>query len=68
MNFTTAIQNNDVLILRDEVNALLRISDTTRQRLEKSDPSFPTKIKVSKRRVAFWKSDVLAYAKTGAFA
>lgn len=50
-----------VLLSRDEVNALLGISDTTRQRIEKSDANFPQKIKVSLRRVAYRRADVMRY-------
>lgn len=61
ISIQSTIPVNTVLVTREEVNAMLGISDTTRQRLEKADKAFPAKIKVSARRVAFRKVDVLAY-------
>lgn len=52
---------NDVLLTRDQLCALLNISDTTRQRLEKTDPTFPRKLHVSVRKVGYLRSDVQAY-------
>ncbi len=45
------------ILTRDQLCAMLGISDTSRQRLEKSDPTFPAKIKISVRRVCYLKSD-----------
>lgn len=52
---------DNVLITRGQLCALLRISDTTRQRLEKSDPTFPVKINVSARRVGYLRADAHAW-------
>lgn len=53
---------SDMTILsRDQLCAMLRISDTSRQRLEKSDPTFPAKIKIGVRRVCYLKSDADAW-------
>ncbi|RUU11060.1 AlpA family phage regulatory protein [Mesorhizobium sp. USDA-HM6] len=49
------------VITRDQLCALLNISDTTRQRLEKTDPAFPPKLHVSVRKVGYLRSDVQAY-------
>jgi predicted DNA-binding transcriptional regulator AlpA len=49
------------LITRDQLCAILNISDTTRQRLEKADPHFPPKIKVSIRRVGYLRADAQAW-------
>jgi len=50
-----------VLLTRDQLCALLNISDTTRQRLEKTDPAFPRKLHVSARKVGYLRSDVQSY-------
>lgn len=48
-----------VLLSRDQLCALLQISDTSRQRLEKVDPTFPPKLQISQRRVAYSRADAL---------
>lgn len=53
--------SDQLLLSRDQLCELLRISDTTRQRLERSDPTFPPKIKVGLRRVGYLRSDALAW-------
>lgn len=50
-----------ILLTRDQLCATLFISDTTRQRLEKSDPAFPKKIKIGRRKVGYLRSDVFDY-------
>lgn len=50
-----------ILLTRDQLCALLNISDTTRQRLEKTDPAFPRKLHVSVRKVGYLRADVLEY-------
>lgn len=50
-----------VLLTRDQLCALLNISDTTRQRLEKTDPAFPRKLHVSVRKVGYLRADVVEY-------
>ena len=52
---------DNTILTRDDLCAFLKISDTTRQRLEKSDPSFPVKINVSARRVGYLRSDAHAW-------
>ncbi|WP_198032658.1 AlpA family phage regulatory protein [Mesorhizobium sp. WSM2561] len=49
------------ILTRDQLCAKLLISDTTRQRLEKTDPTFPRKLHVSPRKVGYLLSDVQAY-------
>ncbi|TPK17739.1 AlpA family phage regulatory protein [Mesorhizobium sp. B2-5-7] len=49
------------ILTRDQLCAKLLISDTTRQRLEKTDPTFPRKLHVSVRKVGYLVSDVQAY-------
>lgn len=53
--------SDTTLITRDDLCALLKISDTTRQRLEKSDAHFPPKIHVSARRVGYMRADAIAW-------
>ncbi|MET3793328.1 helix-turn-helix transcriptional regulator [Aquamicrobium terrae] len=53
--------SDNTLITRDQLCQLLNISDTTRQRLEKSDPTFPPKIHVSMRRVGYLRADAHAW-------
>lgn len=55
------MSDNITLLSRDQLCEMLRISDTSRQRLEKSDPHFPPKIKVGVRRVAYLHSDAVAW-------
>lgn len=55
LNHSTPI----VLLSRDQLCALLQISDTSRQRLEKTDPTFPPKLQISQRRVAYSRADAL---------
>ena len=50
-----------VLLTRDQLCAFLNISDTTRQRLEKTDLAFPRKLHVSVRKVGYLRADVLEY-------
>jgi len=49
------------LFTRDQLCVFLNISDTTRQRLEKADPQFPPKLKISMRRVAYMRADAQAW-------
>lgn len=53
--------SDTVLISRDQLCAMLKISDTTRQRLEKNDPHFPPKMKIGSRRVGYLRSDAHAW-------
>lgn len=53
-----SMQSDDTIITRDQLCRMLNISDTSRQRLEKSDPHFPPKIHVSLRRVGYRLGDV----------
>ncbi|MBB6012667.1 prophage regulatory protein [Aquamicrobium lusatiense] len=55
------MSDHTTLITRDQLCALLNISDTTRQRLEKADPTFPLKIHVSLRRVGYLRADAHAW-------
>lgn len=49
------------VLTRDQLCAMLKISDTSRQRLERIDPTFPRKLHVSARKVGYLLSDVHAY-------
>ncbi len=53
--------SDQTFITRDQLCALLNISDTTRQRLERSDPHFPPKIYVSMRRVGYLRADAYTW-------
>ncbi|WP_373310579.1 helix-turn-helix transcriptional regulator [Seohaeicola zhoushanensis] len=53
--------SDKVLLSIGELNAVLGISDTTRLRLERTNPDFPKKVRVSPRRVAYRRSDVMRY-------
>ncbi|MER9258997.1 hypothetical protein [Mesorhizobium sp. M0619] len=55
------MQDALVLLTRDQLCALLHISDTSRQRLEKADPAFPPKLKIGARKVGYLRTDVLEY-------
>ncbi|TDR30312.1 helix-turn-helix transcriptional regulator [Aquamicrobium defluvii] len=55
------MSDHTTLITRDQLCALLGISDTTRQRLEKADPTFPPKLHISMRRVAYLRADAHAW-------
>lgn len=46
------------IMTRDQLCAFLNISDTTRQRLERTNPDFPAKISITSRRVGYLKADV----------
>lgn len=45
-------------LTREDLNRILFISDTTRQRLEKTDPTFPAKLKIGAQRVVYLSSEV----------
>ncbi|RWE37657.1 MAG: AlpA family phage regulatory protein [Mesorhizobium sp.] len=49
------------ILTRDQLCALLNISDTSRQRLEKTDPTFPPKLHVSARKVGYLRTDVIEW-------
>ncbi|TPJ52011.1 AlpA family phage regulatory protein [Mesorhizobium sp. B2-7-1] len=51
------------ILTRDQLCALLNISDTSRQRLEKADPTFPPKLHVSARKVGYLRTDVIEWLK-----
>ncbi|KQV73019.1 AlpA family phage regulatory protein [Rhizobium sp. Root1220] len=53
--------SENTILTRDQLCAMLNISDTSRQRLEKSDPNFPPKIKIGVRRVAYLRDDAYAW-------
>ncbi|AZO24790.1 AlpA family phage regulatory protein [Mesorhizobium sp. M1E.F.Ca.ET.045.02.1.1] len=52
---------SEILLTRDQLCAMLMISDTSRQRLEKNDPSFPPKLHLGMRKVAYRRADVIAW-------
>jgi prophage regulatory protein len=52
---------NECFLLPAEVDAITRISDLTRWRLEKRG-RFPLRIKIANRKIAWRKSDIEAWA------
>ena len=52
------------LLTRIETAALLRLSVPTLWRLRKSDVSFPKARKTAVRRIAFFKSEILAWVES----
>lgn len=49
------------ILTRDQLCALLNISDTSRQRLEKTDSTFPRKLHVSARKVGYLRAEVIEW-------